>query len=62
MVINLSDETINTIYNSLKCSKQILNKQLSNGRISSNKKEIIKCQLAEVEDALYMFEELMDNI
>lgn len=62
MMVNLSEETINTVYNSLRSSKHDLNKQLSNGKISPNKIEIIKHQLAEVEDALQVFEELIEII
>jgi hypothetical protein len=63
MVINLSDETIKTVYNSLKDSRYSLKRQLevkhSNRNISPSKIEIIKHQLAEVEDALQVFEELI---
>ena len=59
MEINLSNETINTVYNSLRYSKQGLKRQLENEKVNSNKKEIIKHQLAEVEDALAVFEELI---
>ena len=59
MEINLSNETINTVYNSLKNSKQELKWQLKNEKVNPNKKEIIKYQLAEVEDALAVFEELI---
>ena len=66
MEINLSVETIKTVYNSLRSSKQTLKWQLEvsipNGKMNPNKKEIVEYQLAEVEDALTVFEELMDNI
>lgn len=66
MEINLSDEIINTIYNSLRNSKTSLKRQLenstSNGKINHNKKEITEHQLIAVENALQVFEELMDNI
>ena len=66
MEINLSAETIKTVYNSLRDSKRGLKWQLEvslpNGKINPNKKEIIEYQLAEVEDALFVFEELMDYI
>lgn len=65
MEINLSDETIKTVYNSLRSSKQNLERQLagiSNGRAKKGKKEIIEYQLTEVEDALFVFEELMEII
>lgn len=66
MEINLSYETVNTAYNALRNSKQGLKCQLEvslpNGKVNPNRKEIIECQLAEVEDALAVFEELMDNL
>ena len=66
MEINLSVETIKTVYNSLRSSKQTLKRQLEvsipNRKMNPNKKEIVEYQLAEVEDALAVFEELMDNI
>lgn len=62
MEINLSEETIKTVYNSLRSSKQSLKRQLEANVQNPNKKEIIEHQLAEVEDALQVFEELMDCI
>ena len=66
MEINLSYETVKTAYNALRNSKQGLKWQLEvslpNGKVNPNRKEIIECQLAEVEDALAVFEELMDSI
>ena len=63
MEINLSDEVIATVYNSLRSSKDHLKWQLEvslpNGKVNPNKKEIIEHQLAEVEDALSVFEELI---
>ena len=61
MVINLSEETITTTYNALKSVKHDLKMQHKYAS-SDNKAEIIKHQLAEVEDALAVFEELMDNM
>lgn len=61
MEINLSAETIEIIYNSLKCSKQTLKQQQRN-ETSHDKKVIIKYQLAEVEEALRIFDELMEII
>jgi hypothetical protein len=62
MEINLSSEVINTICNSLRASKHSLQHQLSvslpNKKVNPNKKEIIEHQLAEVEEALAVFEEL----
>lgn len=66
MEINLSNETIKTAYNALRSSKHGLKWDLEvripNGKMNPNKKEIVEHQLAEVEDALQVFEELMDNI
>ena len=66
MVINLSEETIKTVYNSLRDSRLGLRLQLQKSVASvkrnKNKEEIIKCQLEEVEDALAVFNELMDVI
>lgn len=66
MEINLSEETIKTVYNSLKDSRLGLRLQLQKSVASikknKNKEEIIKFQLDEVEDALAVFEELMEVI
>lgn len=62
MVINLSAETIQTVYNSLRSSKQDLKRQLEVKMENPNKKEIIEHQIEEVEDALFVFEELMESI
>ena len=66
MEINLSNETINTVYNSLKDSKRSLERQLyygiPYGKVHFDKKEIIQNQLADVNDALQVFEELMELI
>lgn len=59
MEVNMSAETITTVYNALRDSKASLNRQLSK-KIADNKKAIIEHQLEEVEDALFLFEELMD--
>ena len=65
MDINLSAEVIETVYNSLRNSKQGLKWQLEvslpNGKVNLNRKEIIEHQLEEVEYALDVFEELMEN-
>ena len=58
MQMNLSEETVQTIIDSLNCSKQILKKQF---KIEIGlKQEIIKCQLEEVLDALSIMEEIQD--
>lgn len=66
MEINLSAETIKTAYNALRDSRHGLKWQLEvslpNGKVNPNRKEIIEYQLAEVENALAVFEELMEII
>lgn len=62
MVINLSAETIEAVYNSLRSSRQDLKRQLEAKKANTNKKEIIEHQIEEVEDALAVFEELMESI
>ena len=57
MTINLSNETITTVYNSLKSNQQSLKRQL---KTSPNKTEIIKHQLEEIENALHVFDELIE--
>ena len=58
MQMNLSEEVMNTVMNSLRCSKQTLKKQLKTAEETQNlnKVEIIKHQLDEVEYALEVFE------
>ena len=60
MYINLSDETMETIYNSLRCTKQSLKKQLEQN-VKSNKREIIIYQLEKVDDALFVWEEFLNS-
>ena len=66
MEINLSEKVINTACNSLRSSKHHLEYQLKygipNGKVSFDKKEIIQYQLADVKEALQVFEELLDNL
>lgn len=66
MEINLSVETIETACNALRSSRNHLKWQLEVdipcGKVNPNRKEIIEHQLEEVEDALVVFEELMDSI
>ena len=66
MVINLSEETIKTACNALRSSRQHLKWQLEvsipNGKVAASKKEIIERQLEEVEDALFVFEEMLDSL
>ena len=61
MEIVVSNEVINTVCNSLRASKQSLRNQLiglSNGIYKKGKKEILESQLADVEEALRVFEYL----
>ena len=58
MVMNLSEEVMETVMNSLMCSKQTLKKQLKTAESKQDQKkvEIIKHQLDEVLYALEVFE------
>lgn len=60
MEVIVSNEVIKTVCNALRSSKQHLKWQLEvsmpNGKVNKNKKEIIEYQLAEVEEALSVFE------
>lgn len=63
MEIKVSSEVINTVCNSLRASKHSLEWQLTsiqNGKVNPNKKAIIEYQLAEVKEALRVFEYFMD--
>ena len=64
MEINLSMETINTVCSALRNKqhglKWWLEVKLPNGKANPDKKEEMKQKLAEVEDALAVFEELID--
>lgn len=63
MEVSVSSEVINTVCNSLRASRQSLRNQLvglADGKYKKGKKEIIECQLADVEKALRVFEYLMD--
>ena len=55
MEIEISEKIIDTVCNSLRASKQSLRNQLRNAT-DPNKKEIIEHQLADVEEALRLFE------
>lgn len=55
MEINVSNDVINTVCNSLRDSRRSLKLQLE-GKIKKGKKEIIEHQIAEVEKALRVFE------
>jgi hypothetical protein len=61
MDIKIKQEVIDTVCNSLRASKQSLRNQLRScdeGRAKRGKKEILEHQLAEVEEALRVFEYL----
>lgn len=64
MEINLSKETINTVYEALSNKKHSLKwwleVSLPNGKVNPDKKEEMEQKLAEVEKALQVFEELID--
>lgn len=60
--ITLSAETITTAYNALRGTRFSIKRQLNNENIKPNAREILEHQLEEVEDALFVFEELMDII
>jgi hypothetical protein len=58
MEIQVTQEVIDTVCNSLRASRQSLQNQLRNAERGSNKEEIIKYQLADVEEALRVFQNL----
>jgi hypothetical protein len=58
MEVKVTQEVIDTVCNSLRASKQSLRNQLRNVAEGSNKKEIIEHQLADVEEALKVFQNL----
>ena len=63
MEVVVSNEVINTVCNSLRASKQSLRNQLTglaDGRYEKGKKEILESQLADVEEALRVFEYFED--
>ena len=62
MTINLSEETIQTVYIALVDSKKNVQKQLRNGTYDERVKDILKYQLEEIQNALSVFEELMERI
>lgn len=65
MEINLSMETINTVYKALRSERNglewWLKVSLPNGKVNPDKKEEMKQKLVEVEDAFAVFEELMNS-
>ena len=59
--VNITQEVIDTVCNSLRASKQSLRNQLSRldeGAYKRGKKEILEHQLANVEEALKVFQNL----
>ena len=58
MEIKVSQEVIDTVCNSLRASKQSLRSQLYKVESGSNKEELLKYQLADVEEALRVFQNL----
>jgi hypothetical protein len=59
--MEIKQEVIDTVCNSLRASRQSLRNQLRSceeGRSKRGKKEILEHQLAEVEEALRVFEHL----
>ena len=58
MEIQIDQEVIDTVCNSLRASKQSLWNQLRNAEAGSNKEEILKYQLNDVEEALGVFQNL----
>ena len=62
MNITLSEETISTVISSLKATRYSLNTQLHRSYyITDTKKEVLKHQIQEVDDALAVFEELEER-
>lgn len=58
MEIQINQEVIDTVCNSLRASKQSLRNQLRLEPLPQNKKNIMEHQLADVEAALRVFEYL----
>jgi hypothetical protein len=58
MEIQINQEVIDTVCNSLRASKQSLRNQLRYESLAQNKKNILEHQLADVEEALKVFEYL----
>jgi hypothetical protein len=56
--MEIKQEVIDTVCNSLRASRYSLQNQLRNAQEGSNKKEIITYQLADVEEALSVFQNL----
>lgn len=64
MEIKVTEEIVNTVCNALQSSKNHLKWQLEvsipNKKVNPNRKEIIEHQIAEIEEALRVFENLRE--
>ena len=58
MEIQITQEVVDTVCNSLRASKQSLRSQLNSAAGDIRKEAIAKCQLADVERALEIFQHL----
>ena len=58
MEIQIDQEVIDTVCNSLRASRWSLKQQLTKVEVGSNEEEIRKHQLADVEHALAIFQQL----
>lgn len=58
MEIKIKQEVIDTVCNSLRASRWSLRQQLAKIEVGSNEEEIRKYQLADVERALEIFQQL----
>ena len=58
MEIQINQEVIDTVCNSLRASRWSLRQQLAKVEVGSNEEEIRKHQLADVEHALEIFQHL----
>lgn len=58
MEIQITQEVVDTVCNSLRASRWSLRQQLAKVEVGSNEEEIRKYQLADVEKALEIFQHL----
>lgn len=61
MEINISEQTIQTVYNSLRATAHDLKTRMQRAK-TSRELTILNAQLEEVEDALFTFTELLEVI
>lgn len=61
MEINISEQTIQTVYNSLRATAHDLKTRMQRAK-TSRELAILNAQLEEVEDALFTFTELLEVI